>query len=241
MTDKQTEQMQAISRRIKERREELGFSFQQLADLTNMSKSTLQRYETGGIKNIPLDKLEILAKSLSTSPEWILGWERKITDMDKAVLNHYPGFNPGKVYINELDSVSPIPTNNIFMRPLYDSVAAGFNVLAQNTVVGYIPTQIMSPSEQEKYIWVNVIGDSMSPMIDDGSKILIKLQDSVDSGQIAVVLIDDEEAVVKRVVYGDDYIELQSVNPYYPPRRFEGQDIPRIRVMGLVKEVSKSI
>lgn len=241
MTDKQTEQMQAISRRIKERREELGFSFQQLADLTKMSKSTLQRYETGGIKNIPLDKLEILAKSLSTSPEWILGWERKITDMDKTVLNHYPGFNPGKVYINELDSVSLISADNVFMRPLYDSVAAGFNALAQNTVIGYIPTQISSPSEQEKYIWVNVVGDSMSPMIDDGSKILIKLQDSVDSGQIAIVLIDDEEAVVKRVVYGEDWIELQSVNPYYPPRRFEGQDVQRIRIMGLVKEVSKSI
>ena len=241
MTDKQTEQMQAISRRIKERREELGFSFQQLADLTKMSKSTLQRYETGGIKNIPLDKLEILAKSLSTSPEWILGWERKITDMDKTVLNHYPGFNPGKVYINELDSVSLISADNVFMRPLYDSVAAGFNALAQNTVIGYIPTQIMSPSEQEKYIWVNVVGDSMSPMIDDGSKVLIKLQESVDSGQIAIILIDDEEAVVKRVVYGDNWIELQSVNPYYPPRRFEGQDVRRVRVMGLVKEVSKSI
>lgn len=241
MTEKQTKQMQEIVARIKTRREDLGLSFQQLADLTNMSKSTLQRYETGGIKNIPLDKLEVLARALSTTPEWILGWNREITDLDKTILSRFPGFNPGKNYINELDSVSPLSSNNIFMRPLYDSVAAGFNVLAQNTVVGYIPTQIPSPSEQDKYIWVNVVGDSMSPMIDDGSKVLIKLQESVDSGQIAIVLIDDEEAVVKRVVYGEDWIELQSVNPYYPPRRFEGQDVQRIRVMGLVKEVSKSI
>jgi repressor LexA len=69
----------------------------------------------------------------------------------------------------------------------------------------------------------------------------LKKQESIDSGQIAIVLIDGEEAVVKRVVYGDDWIELQSVNPYYPPRRFEGADVQHVRVMGLVKEVSKAI
>ena len=81
----------------------------------------------------------------------------------------------------------------------------------------------------------------MSPLIDDGSKILIKKQDSVDSGQIAVVLIDDEDAVVKKVNYGKDWIELISVNPYYPPRRFEDKDVRRVRVLGLVKEVSKEL
>lgn len=66
-----------ISLRIKNRRQELGLSYQQLADLTNMSKSTLQRYETGGIKNIPLDRLEPLASALSVTPEWIIGQEEK--------------------------------------------------------------------------------------------------------------------------------------------------------------------
>ena len=81
----------------------------------------------------------------------------------------------------------------------------------------------------------------MSPLIDDGSKILIRMQDSVDSGQIAVVLIDNEEAVVKKVEYGSDFITLISINPYYPPRRFEGSDVLRVRVVGVVKEVSKEL
>lgn len=204
-----------IGQRIKALREQKGISQIELAEKIGVSKQNLYKYENGIISNIPSDKIEAAAAALETSPAYIMGWEDS--------------------------TVSPLPLENVYMRPLYDSVAAGFNALAQNTVVGYIPTQIMSPSEQEKYIWVNVVGDSMSPMIDDGSKVLIKLQESVDSGQIAIVLIDDEEAVVKRVVYGDDWIELQSVNPYYPPRRFEGQDVQRIRVMGLVKEVSKSI
>lgn len=68
------EMMRDIIKRIKHRRVELGYSFQDLADLTGMSKSTLQRYEAGAIKNIPLDKLKILASALRVAPEWIMGW-----------------------------------------------------------------------------------------------------------------------------------------------------------------------
>ena len=50
--------------RMKQRRKELGYTFQDLANLTQMSKSTLQRYETGGIKNIPLSRLEDLSQAL---------------------------------------------------------------------------------------------------------------------------------------------------------------------------------
>lgn len=204
-----------VGERLAYYREKKSISLGELSKMTDIPKTNLQRYEKGTTKKIPIDVIPILEKALSLPTGTLMGWDDS--------------------------TVSPLPLENIYMRPVYDSAAAGFNVLAQDTIVGYMPTQILSPSEQKQYIWVNVVGDSMSPMIDDGSKILIKRQESVDSGQIAVVLIDDEEAVVKRVVYGDDWIELQSVNPYYPPRRFEGQDVQRIRVMGLVKEVSKSI
>lgn len=79
------------------------------------------------------------------------------------------------------------------------------------------------------------------PLIDDGSKILIKKQTSVDSGQIAAVLVDDEEAVVKKVLYNDNTVELHSVNPYYPPRVFKNNDVTRVQILGLVKEVSKAL
>lgn len=63
--------------RLKQRRKELGYSFQDLANLTQMSKSTLQRYETGGIKNIPLSRLDALSQALETSREWLMGWDEK--------------------------------------------------------------------------------------------------------------------------------------------------------------------
>jgi len=66
-----------IIKRIKERRIRLNLSYQDLADKTGISKSTLQRYETGFIKNLPIDKLEILAFALNASPSYLMGWKEE--------------------------------------------------------------------------------------------------------------------------------------------------------------------
>lgn len=203
-----------LGERIKFFRERKGLGQTELASLVNISKQSLYKYENNIITNIPSDKIEMIAKKLDTTPAILMGWE---------------------------SNVSALPNDKIFMRPLYNSVAAGIGAVADNTILTYIPTFISNSMEKDMYIWVNVQGDSMSPLIDDGSKILIKKQESVDSGQIAVVLIDGEEAVVKKVEYGSDYVTLISINPYYPPRRFEGKEVLRLRVVGLVKEVSKEL
>ena len=67
-------EMKKIVKRIKDLREALGYSYQDLANATGMSKSTLQRYEAGTIKNIPLDKLDILAAALNTTPAHQIFW-----------------------------------------------------------------------------------------------------------------------------------------------------------------------
>ena len=64
-----------IMNRIQSRRLELKLSYQDLASKTNMSKSTLQRYETGSIKNMPVDKLGVIATALDVSPLWLLGFD----------------------------------------------------------------------------------------------------------------------------------------------------------------------
>ena len=68
-----------MTERIKSRRSELGLSYQDLADKTGLSKSTLQRYETGDIENIPISKVDILAEGLNATPEFIMGWDQQST------------------------------------------------------------------------------------------------------------------------------------------------------------------
>ena len=81
----------------------------------------------------------------------------------------------------------------------------------------------------------------MYPTIEDGDIIIVRRQSSVDSGSIAVMLIDNEDGVVKKVEYGKNWIDLISINPMYPKRHFEGEDVTRLRVMGLVKQVIKQL
>lgn len=194
----------------------------ELSRKLNINEGTLSQYKKG-LYEPKQKRTEAIAKALNVSVAWLVGGDVTVNGDS----------------LNE--TLQPLPQENIFMRPLYNSVAAGFGVIADNTVVGYIPTYISAPSEQEQYIWITVQGDSMSPLIDDGSRILVRKQDSIDNGQIGVVLIDGEDAVVKKVNYGTDWIELVSVNPYFPPRRFDKSDVQRVRVVGLVKEVSKQL
>ena len=77
----QVQKLTAIADRIRQRRIELKLSLQDISELSGMSRSTLQRYETGGIKNIPLKNLDKLAKALNTSPDWILGWTQNADDI----------------------------------------------------------------------------------------------------------------------------------------------------------------
>ena len=196
----------------------------ELSRKLDINEGTISQYKKG-LYEPKQKRTEAIAKTLNVSVAWLMGGDVPIQD----------------VATSGNDKLNPLPQENIFMRPLYNSVAAGLGMVADNSIVTYVPTYIGNPLEQEQYFWINVQGDSMSPLIDDGSKILIKKQDSVDSGQIAVVLIDDEDAVVKKVNYGKSWIELISVNPYYPPRRFGGADIQRVRVVGLVKKVSKEL
>ena len=65
--------------RIKERRLKLEMSYQDLSDATQISKSTLQRYETGYIKKVPINQIEILAKALHTTPSYLMGWDAPVS------------------------------------------------------------------------------------------------------------------------------------------------------------------
>ncbi len=200
--------------RIRKQRIRLGISLQELSRRTGLNKSTLQRYETGQIDKLPLERAQLIAKGLETSVEYILG------------------LDGGNIELADADMIYSIP--------VFDSVSAGFGCYADSRAVEYRPTFISNPSDAENYLWINVKGDSMSPKIEDGDRILVRRQDSVENGSVAVVMIDDE-AVVKKIKYGKNWVELHSFNPYYPVRRFEKGELMRLRVVGLVKEVSKPL
>lgn len=68
-----------IGERIKIRRKELGISADVIAEKLNVSRSTIFRYENGGIEKMPATVLEEIAKVLMTTPAHLMGWEEEET------------------------------------------------------------------------------------------------------------------------------------------------------------------
>ena len=142
---------------------------------------------------------------------------------------------------NQLEIIEPITNENVYKIPVYESVSAGFGVTACSDVVEYVPVCINNKSDVLDTLCLKVKGDSMYPKIEDGDTIVVRKQPSVDSGEIAVIIIDNEDGVVKKIEYGYGYVNLISINPMYPPRRFEGEDISRLSIFGVVKQIIRNL
>ena len=63
--------------RMKQRRKEIGFSAEKVAEHLGVSPATIYRYEKGDIEKVPVDSLAELAKILQTTPAYLMGWEEQ--------------------------------------------------------------------------------------------------------------------------------------------------------------------
>ena len=133
----------------------------------------------------------------------------------------------------------PLPTVSTYQIPVFESVSAGFGAYADDRICGYMPLFITSEAEARETICVRVRGSSMYPRIEDGALIQVHKQDYADNGQIVVMLVDGEEAVVKRYFCDTAraVVRLESYNPEYPPRVFRGAEIERLKILGVAKRV----
>ena len=222
-----------IGKRIRKRREELNMTQEELGAPLGCNKSTIQRYEAGKIAKIKLPIIEAMAKKLNVSPEWLALKSDDMGEYHRAsdnLLETKDGSNVAAV----------LPQNKIHMIPVFNSVAAGFGAYASSDIIEYIPLYIENDFDVADTICITVRGQSMYPKIEDGDRVVVRRQDSVDNGRIAVVMIGDD-AVVKRVNFNDGRLELTSFNPEYAPRVIEGSDLANVRVVGLVQQVIKAL
>ena len=140
-----------------------------------------------------------------------------------------------------ISNASLLPADKIRMIPIYESVSAGFGAYADNYITGYTPCYIVNDEEARNTLCITVQGDSMYPKIENGDLVQVLRQDWAENGQIAVVLIDGESGLVKKFEADKDAITLISINPEYPPKVFEGVERTRVRVLGVVKKIIKSV
>lgn len=140
------------------------------------------------------------------------------------------------VSLNDRDLIAPaapMPDNLLPMPamrkiPLVGSIACGTPILAAENIEGDVDI----PEHIHADFALRCKGDSMiNARIYDGDIVYIRRQDTVEHGQIAAVLINDE-ATLKRVHLFDDHIVLEAENPQYRPRTFWGEEMNSLRILG---------
>ena len=203
--------MSEISKRLLQLIEDNDISYGELSKKTNIPKSALQRYATGETEKIPITRMEVIAKALNTTAQFIMGW-----DENESYNND----------IFSIPGINPIPKT--YKRPRLGTIACGEPILAEENIEAYddIPDSIKCD------FTLICKGDSMvNARINDGDIVYIKQQSQVDNGEIAAVLIDNE-ATLKRVYIYEDKVVLQPENTKYPPFVYTKEDMNNIRILG---------
>lgn len=200
-----------IGVRIRERREALGLTQEELATrMGYKDKSSIHRIEVGRA-DIPQSKVYAFAKALDTTPGYLMGWRDDIREARPSIP---AGFEP-------------LP--EMAMVPLVGTIACGTPILAEQNV----EARIGVPAAWRADFALTCKGDSMAPRYLDGDIVCIRCQPQVENGQIAAVLIGDE-ATLKRFYQNGDTVTLQAENPAYSPLVYRGAELNDIRIEGKV-------
>lgn len=134
----------------------------------------------------------------------------------------------------------PLDLSNYHRIPILGRISAGLPLYADEHIEGYTITDLNGGAE---YFALRVHGDSMNAIgINDGYIIIVRRQDEVEQGEIAVVMVDEEDATVKRFYSSDTTVTLmpQSTNPEHKPQMYD-RSKTSIRVLGKVKKVEFSL
>lgn len=121
-----------------------------------------------------------------------------------------------------------IPLPEMRKIPLLGKIACGAPILAEEHIEEYIDI----PKNIHADFALTCQGDSMiNARIFDGDIVYIRQQNTVESGEIAAVLIDND-ATLKRIRIFDDHISLEPENPQYRPIVLWGEDMNTVRILG---------
>lgn len=200
--------MATIAERMKEALSFRGMKQSELVKLTGIGKSSISTYLSGEYEPKQRNIYKI-AQALNVSEAWLMGYD--VPSSAESVPN---GFNP-------------LPRT--VKRPRLGVISCGDPIMSEENFDGYddVPEHINCD------FTLLCEGDSMiGARICDGDTVYIKQQPTVDNGQIAAVLIDGSEKLLKRVYITEDSIVLQAENPAYPPRSFFKEDMNRVSIIG---------
>ncbi len=203
--------MKMLKDKLKELRKKRGITQTDFAKAFNISVGTIGNWETGN-REPDYEMLAKIADFFHVSTDYLLGIE---------------------VMAPPKRSVSDLPWINVLGR-----VAAGIPIEAIEEI---IDREQLSPDMDRsfEYIGLKIHGDSMEPKMSEGDVVIVRLQDDCNTGDIAVVLVNGDEATCKKIKKMPEGIMLISTNPNYEPMFYSNKQIEElpVRLIGKVVEL----
>ena len=122
--------------------------------------------------------------------------------------------------------------------PVLGRVAAGIPIDAIEEVIDWEDISAEAAGDGE-YFGLQIKGHSMEPKISDGDVVIVRRQPDVDSGDIAVVLVNGDDATVKKVKKSPQGVTLIPSNPAYEPMYYSNKEIESlpVQILGRVVEL----
>ena len=206
---------------IKRYREEHDITQQVFADACGVSKSYISLLES---------------KKSSRSNEPI------VPSIDVA----YRMANFMKISIDDLfesvDGKQPIslaasPVHPITI-PILGRVPAGIPLEAIECIIDYEEIS-EEMSHTGEFFGLQIKGDSMTPRILDGDIVIVRKQSAAETGDVAIIMVNGDDATCKRIVHHENGLSLIAFNSTYPPRFFTAQEVETlpVQIIGKVVEL----
>lgn len=227
--------MNNFSSRLKEALEYRNLKPIDLSKKTNLGKSSISDWLSGRYE-AKQDKVFIIAKALNVSEAWLMGldvpMEKEKGNDILSIYNKLEQKNKHKVYSF---AKRQLEKQNEAIK--YPNI---INVIGQ-TAAGSPVSYGDDCNEEREFKTIpkgaqyalNVKGDSMEPLIMDGSIVFYKEQPNVESGEIAIIEVDGDAVTCKKVVfnYEDNKVVLKSINKNYEDVILSGD---QVRIIGKV-------
>ena len=205
-----------IGDKIRMLRKQKGLTQTELGEKLGVKTNAVSKWECGRVEDIPMSKVKAMSVLFDVPPSFLIDDEQLPSN------------------------ATPLDVQSFHRIPILGRIAAGLPLYAEQNIEGYTLTDLNGGAE---YFALRVKGDSMNAArIQECDVLIVRRQEEVENGEVAIVMVGDDDATVKRFYSTGNTVTLmpQSTNPQHQAQMYDLRKT-KIKVLGKVVKVEFSV
>lgn len=201
-----------MGERIRQLRKSMDLTQEELGKYVGIKKAAIAKYEKGNVQNMKRTTIEKLSHLFNVNPSYLMG----------------------------LDDINN--SNNSSKRtikiPILGYIRAGVPIEAVEEILGEYSISEKT-AKKGAFFALKVKGDSMFPYILENDVVVFKKQNSCQSGQVCAVIVNGDDATIKKIKLDETGIALIPFNPIFPQLHFTNEEIENkpVTIVGVYQEL----